>query len=164
MGIVLKYVAHDVSRRLRAVTTPAYDQDPALMDDRARFKVAPSIREACDRAPFLRFRIKPMATSSHRLFHIMAMIDRLKRKSCFRGSRCQMASRVGQVRFALPVFSRLLRQTPMITSILFAISQEAAEVMKPVSTIARPPPARGWASAARGPSYRNRYRTSTLHR
>src|SRR4051812_42750688 len=50
-GIVLKHVAHHVSRRLRAVASPAHDDNRALVDDGARFKMAATIRKAGDRAP-----------------------------------------------------------------------------------------------------------------
>ena len=43
--------------------------------------------------------------------------------------RTQVATRVGQIRFALPVLSSVERQTPVITSLRVTIGFVAAKVM-----------------------------------
>jgi hypothetical protein len=50
----------------------------------------------------------------------------------FEDSGPEMASWVGQVRFALPVLPALNRETPVITGIRIAISQVSSEVMQSV--------------------------------
>ena len=164
-GSYSKYVAHDVSRRLRAVAAPARDQDPAIMDDCARFKMAPSIREACNRDSISWFWNQSNGKSSRQLALYHAHAGPPERRSAFDGSGSQMASRIGQVWFCAASFSRL-RSRDSNDHQHSCCDQPGGRRSNVID--ARPPPGHPLlavpAGAGRVPTCRTRSRTSTLRR
>ena len=99
------------------------------MDDRARFEMAASVREAGDFGPFVRGGVEPVARLHVDLRDVVAVIAPQRINLAVEDRRAHMPARIGQIRFALPVFSPFKRQTPVLPGIGVAIGLVAAEVM-----------------------------------
>jgi hypothetical protein len=128
--IVFQNVIHHIPQWPGLIAPPAKDQNPATVDDGARFEVTTGVREAGDLRPFLGCGIKPVARVHIDLGLVVTVVATQRENLPIENCRAHMSARIWHISLASPFGSPIKRHAPMVARIRLAIGFVAAEVVE----------------------------------